>query len=147
LLGGHVRILISAWGMNDEIIYEIYHILNGGCEIKWAMILAARVGFKPGKIRNFSSFHTQFITARTIAHFKINLFSTLVPFYSGPMRAWIICSCWRHQILYQRQHLWLRMFLQLLQWVLKGRLLQTSLWKEYNHFIWLLDRKWNTMWM
>ena len=32
--GGHLWVLRSLWGMNVEVIYEIFHILNCRCEIK-----------------------------------------------------------------------------------------------------------------
>ena len=37
---GHFWVLRSLGGMNFEVRYEIFHILNCWCEIKWAMIFA-----------------------------------------------------------------------------------------------------------
>ena len=77
--------LTSAWGIN-EIMYEIYYILNCGCEIKWAMILAVMSvtpvspghGFKPPWSPEFFRLPCTVakiarVIAHTISHPQLNI--------------------------------------------------------------------------
>ena len=59
---GHLWVLTSPWGMSEwwNDIW-IHHILNCGCDIKWAMILAVECNFcncvwKPEKLRTSTRF-------------------------------------------------------------------------------------------